>query len=178
MVDDPRDILQLFEYVITEELTEDLILKSEGGDLLKYISRVIFEVDPVNFVMKLEEDIIIVEFKVDIETQDIFDLDLSHLNVVHLHEFMDDLKIFRDILNDPVLRVHHDVLAGVNHCLNPEVSLAGLVTFKVILMGSFEAVMAIEDVKRGYFLEGLRECSLTLLDFPKGVMSTVASDPL
>lgn len=138
----------------------------------------IFKVDPINFVMELKQDIINVELIVDIEGQDVFDFDLSHFNMVQLHQFMDDLNIFRDILDDPVLSVNHNVLAGVNHSLNPKISLASLIALEIILMGSLQTVMSIENVEGRDFLEGLRECSLALLYFPKGVLPAIAGRPL
>jgi len=67
LVDDSGYVLEFFGEILVKAVVEYLLLEFESGDSLESVAGMCFEADSVNFVMKLEYDLMGLQLSANIE---------------------------------------------------------------------------------------------------------------
>jgi hypothetical protein len=93
--------------------------------------------------VQFEHDLGLRQFFVYLDIPEVGEAEFGDLEVVHVHEFVDDLQIFGDVEENSVLGVHHHVLTRVDNGLDPEVSLVLLAAQLVVVACGFESVVPV-----------------------------------
>lgn len=73
--------------------------------------------------------------------------------MLHSHNGVDDLYIFRNIKQDTMLRMHHDILTRVDNSLDPEIGFVIFLTHHIIFMSGLEPMMSVQDIQCIYLFK-------------------------
>lgn len=131
-----RHIFEFFKRFLTQTSREELVLQSRCCYLLQDTTRSLFEVDSMHLSKQFQNNLVFLQLQIDPKILDILTSDFFNLDMLHFQHLVDNLKILWDVLDDSMLWMDHNIIAGVNDGLNPKILLLALIIHHIILMSS------------------------------------------